>query len=214
MGQGHVTVVAVQVGNYLGRGAEYVNCLHRSVEKCITVPHRFVCVTDDPTGLRDGIETLPADDNAPGWWQKICLFRPGRFKDADRILFIDLDTIILRNIDDIASYDGGFAGTGNFRTGGPPFSSCMMAWQNGTMHHLYTKWIAANRPMDRWGDDEWIRNTELNTAKLNRIFPGIRSYKYHHLKDDPGDARVVIFMARPKPHTLTEAWVREAWRPE
>lgn len=209
-----LTLCCVQVQNYQGCGADYVNSLHRACNLYVTVPHRFVCVTDDPAGLHDGIETMEPDPGAPGWWQKLTLLRPGRFKNAGRILFIDLDTIILRNIDDVASYDGPFAGTGNFRTGGAPFSSCMMAWQNGSMHHLYTRWIEANRPMDRWGDDEWIRNTEPNTAKLNRKFPGIKSYKFHHLKDDPGDARIVIFVARPKPHTLTEAWVREAWRPE
>jgi hypothetical protein len=209
-----LTVCCVQVGNYQGRGADYVNALYRACELYITVPHRFVCVTDDATGLKEGIETLPADDDAPGWWQKICLFRPGHFAGNGRILFIDLDTIILGNIDDIASYDGGFAGTGNFRNGTAPFSSCMMAWQNGTMHHLYTRWIEASRPMDRWGDDEWIRNTEPVTAKLNRLYPGIRSYKYHHLRDDPGDARVVIFMAVPKPHQFLDTeWVRNAWHP-
>lgn len=208
-----LTICCVQVQNYCGNGAGYVNALHRAIRTHITVPFRFVCITDDTNGLDDHIKTLDADPDAPGWWQKLTLFKRGRFNDADRILFIDLDTIILKNIDDVASYQGGFAGTGNFRSGGPPFSSCMMAWKNGTMHHLWEKWIALNRPMTRWGDDEWIRNTELETAKLNRLFPGICSYKFHKLKDDPGDARIVIFMARPKPHELTEAWVREAWRP-
>ena len=37
-------------------GAEYVNRLYRMVQKNLTIPHRFVCFTDNSEGLSDGIE--------------------------------------------------------------------------------------------------------------------------------------------------------------
>ena len=210
-----LTVCCVETGNYKGRGRDYVHALANGVRRHVTVPYRFACLTDNPDGLDDRIEVLTPPDGlkGSGWWNKLFLFSPGLFRDADRILFFDLDTIILKNIDDIASYDGGFAGMGNFRNGGWPFSSCMMAWQNGTMTHLWSDWNALGRPVTTYGDDEFIRNHEPNTAKLNRIFPGIQSYKFHKLKSDPKDARVVIFVQRPKPHDLIEDWVRASWTP-
>lgn len=37
-------------------GPEYVNRLRESVRRFYVKPHRFLCFTDDPTGLRQGIE--------------------------------------------------------------------------------------------------------------------------------------------------------------
>ena len=37
-------------------GAEYVNRLYRGVKANLSGPFRFVCVTDDPTGLVEGVE--------------------------------------------------------------------------------------------------------------------------------------------------------------
>ena len=36
-------------------GPEYVNRLHSMVSRHLTIPHRFVCLTDDKTGLNAGI---------------------------------------------------------------------------------------------------------------------------------------------------------------
>ena len=40
-------------------GASYVNRLYDMVERNTTVPHRFVCFTDDANGLNPNIETRP-----------------------------------------------------------------------------------------------------------------------------------------------------------
>ena len=65
-------------------GAEYANRLYKMVEKNLTVPHRFVCFTDDPTGLDAGIEVL-FDDRGE---------KPGfMFSDAD-LLGIPLRIVI------------------------------------------------------------------------------------------------------------------------
>ena len=39
--------------------AEYVNVLYRMVTRNLTVPHNFVCFTEDPTGLDMGIQVKP-----------------------------------------------------------------------------------------------------------------------------------------------------------
>ena len=47
-------------------GADYVNRLYRGVSANLSRPFRFVCVTDDPSGLAAGIETAPFDEQPPG----------------------------------------------------------------------------------------------------------------------------------------------------
>src|SRR4029077_4234365 len=73
------------------------------------VEGRFVCFTDRPHELPEGIGTAPLPADLPGWWSKLALFRKGLFPDGDRVLFFDLDTLIVGAIDRLAAYNGDFA---------------------------------------------------------------------------------------------------------
>ena len=62
-------------------GPEYVNRLHTMVEKNLTIPHRFVCFTDNGEGLNEGIEIRPLpemtlDKSLPErGWRKLTVFQ-------------------------------------------------------------------------------------------------------------------------------------------
>ena len=40
-------------------GPEYVNRLRNGVTRNLSYPHRFICFTDDSTGIEQGIEIFP-----------------------------------------------------------------------------------------------------------------------------------------------------------
>ena len=40
-------------------GPEYVNRLRKGVNRHLSYSHRFICFTDDPTGIEEGIEIFP-----------------------------------------------------------------------------------------------------------------------------------------------------------
>jgi hypothetical protein len=73
----------------------------------LTVPYEFVCVTDRPQELPDGVRGVAMDPTvfAPGTrYAKLMLFRRGIAGVlGDRILYFDLDAAVVRNIDAIAS---------------------------------------------------------------------------------------------------------------
>ena len=62
-------------------GARDVNNLARGVRRHLSRPHRFICFTDDPSGLHPGVEALPLPDlglppgSGDSRWQKLALFR-------------------------------------------------------------------------------------------------------------------------------------------
>lgn len=96
-----LTVVCLKWGEKYG--TDYVNKLSAMVRRNLTLPYRFVCMTDNPRGLN--CETAPLIRDLAGWWGKITLFShtlPGR------LLFFDLDTVITGNIDGFAKYAGPF----------------------------------------------------------------------------------------------------------
>jgi len=90
--------------------ATYVNKLYHAVERNLTIPHRFVCVTDDPVGIE--CETIPLWD----WGREFgrCFTRLKMFDPAmrrvfgKRVLCIDLDTVVTGNLDKIFSHEEDF----------------------------------------------------------------------------------------------------------
>jgi len=88
-------------------GPEYVNNLARGVRKHLALPHRFICFTDDATGLDSGIEALPLPELGlpPGHkdsrWQKLALFRKDLAGLSGTALFLDLDLVVF---DDLAPF--------------------------------------------------------------------------------------------------------------
>lgn len=71
----------------------WVYKLKKSIERNVTIEHNFYCLSD--TELQCKYYTLHKDT---GWWNKIQLFRKDLF--FGETLFFDLDTIILKNIDE------------------------------------------------------------------------------------------------------------------
>lgn len=86
-------------------GARDVNNLARGVRRHLARPHRFICFTDDPSGLHPGIEALPLPDLGlpPGSgdtrWQKLALFRRDLGGLEGTALFLDLDLVIVGPLD-------------------------------------------------------------------------------------------------------------------
>lgn len=78
--------------------AAHVNALYNGVQKNTTIAHRFICFTDDPTGVE--CETMPIPENETGWWGKLSLFKKSLYDIHGVILFIDLDMHINNSIDE------------------------------------------------------------------------------------------------------------------
>lgn len=84
---------------------DHVRILRNMVARNLTVPHRFVCVTDDEI---EDIETIKLDwaKNIPGTvFIRLMQHRPDykRLIKADRVLSLDIDMVITGNIDHIVS---------------------------------------------------------------------------------------------------------------
>jgi len=208
-------IVCVQKGNYLGRGAEYVSKLHDMVIRNLAegTEGEFVCFTDDPDlGYSEGVTTRPLPDGLEGWWNKLWLFSPGLFPSGDRIVFFDLDTLILSALDEIVQCPSEFAMLDDFyRPGG--FQSSVMTWRSGFGTHLWEEYRIAGYPThDLGGDQSWIEK-RTNPDSLQGLFPeSFVSYKVHCQKYPPKGSRVVVFHGEPRPHDVHYGWVPDVWK--
>lgn len=97
-------------------GPEYVNRLYSGVRRNLSVPVRFICMTENSDGFHPDIEVLPlpiepflepmnaalAVANRQGAMRKTSLFKPGLIPDLDGpILGFDLDVVVTGSLDDI-----------------------------------------------------------------------------------------------------------------
>jgi hypothetical protein len=97
------TVICMRWGTRYG--SDYVNRLHAMVRRNTDRPLRFVCFTDDATGLEPGIEPKPLPPitlpERVRWkpWRKISLWAETLDGLDGDVLFFDVDLIVTGSID-------------------------------------------------------------------------------------------------------------------
>ena len=101
-------------------GPDYVNKLASMVRRNMSRPYRFVCLTDDTTGIDPAIEThplpaigIPEFDAATGWtrlhgWLKVTVFAAPLYDLTGPTLFLDVDIVITGPLDAFFDPPGDF----------------------------------------------------------------------------------------------------------
>ncbi len=191
--------------------------------------HRFICLTDivAETWFEEStfISYVPLTEGFPGWWSKIEVFKPpvgGHWCHVgDPILYIDLDTVITRDISHLfGAVDCDLVLLRDFYRLQTHMGTGMMGWTAGQMSQIYDTFVASpDKFMRQFRSDQefiqmlippsWVRFWQDE-------FPGhVVSYKIHCTRGLPGKAHVVCFHGKPRPNSeqvRTESpWMREKW---
>lgn len=214
----------------------YVNRLFYGVRRNSTVPFIFHCFTDNGEGLDPGIECHPLPHaNVTGWWQKLYLFSDD-LPIKGRILFLDLDTLIVKNIDHYITHDTGFwvlrdlwVPKSSRRMG-----SAVMNFEIGSRPHVWNEFLknpeANVKKTLPHGDQRWIQNQDLkNDRKFwQDKYPGeIVSFKSECRRGVPKNAKIICYHGTPSiEESITKTtkaqrfvipptpWVKEYWKDE
>ncbi len=215
----------------------YVNNLYYMVERRLTVPHRFICFTDDIAGLDPNIETRPFENGAlVGWWQKLTLFKETVSDLTGTILFLDLDVVILQNIDELATLPGNglfaireFAlkkkfGLRLFPNKG--INSSVMKFDIGSLSFVWDMFeMHKDQALAMHGDQDWISHCLLEKGVDINYWPSGWCYSFkwgtNFLKNRffdrdknaiPADGKICIFHGDPNPHECDGLeWVKSNW---
>jgi hypothetical protein len=189
---------------------EHVRWLKRQVARHLTLPHRFVCLSNVEI---DGVETIPLTEGWPGWWNKIELFR----HDLGRVLYFDLDTVIVGSLDEMAAHEHQFTALQALsKNQGRCLNSGLMAWQGPRLDVFEAFRDDAARHMrdcrvrGNWGDQGFLNRHVGHWDAWQEMFPGrVVSYKLH-LKQrlpPPAGVSVVCFHGKPRPWEVNHSWV-------
>jgi len=196
---------------------EYVYKLKAMIERNTTVPFRFVCLSDRPL---KGIETRILKPGMEGWWNKLQLFDP-HHELNNRIVYLDLDTIITGNIDWLMNYRGEFMGIEDL--------GCINPWQPHLKNKMQTGIIAFDRSKNFmiWtefvmglssvvktfrGDGEYLEYLLKGRDLVQRLYGNvIKSYKYQVYPDRPDkETSIICFHGRPSIIEATNTEVQTA----
>jgi hypothetical protein len=188
-------IVCIKVGS--AYGPEYVNRLHAMVTRHTTRPHEFLCLTDDALGVT--CPTAPIDTDLPGWWAKLVLFKPHWALKDRRVVFLDLDTIIVGNVDFLLDYQGPLAILRDFYYP-RGWGSAVMSIAPGYGQEVWTQFREVPNVA---GDQDWIQYCLRYSEKWQDLAPyQLVSYKVHCQPVVPKEAAIVCFHGVPKPADL------------
>lgn len=201
----NVVCVLKTGGDY---GPDHVKKLYNDVINNLRVPHRFICVTDDPSGVP--CDALPLRHGWPGWWSKIELFRSDLLPSGPK-MYLDLDTRVVRSISDIV-LGHKFTVLTNFWSD-ERIGSGLMAWDTD-LSAIYRsfcidpeRFMAEYTTTERWGDQGFIRfNTPVPMERWQQKFPGrVVSFKRHCVPNNgvPLSASIVCFHGQPRPWQMS-----------
>lgn len=95
-------------------GPEYVNRLRNGVARNLSYSHRFICFTDDPRGIDEGIEIFPLPslglppNHQDLRWRKLALLGKDVFGLTGAALFLDLDLVVVHRLEPFFDLPGSF----------------------------------------------------------------------------------------------------------
>ena len=218
-----ITFVAVKTGTKYSE--EYLFKLAAGIMKHCPVPFELLCITDRPSDVPAVWQIYDCSaDGLDTWWAKMLIFAP-ELPARGRVIFLDLDTIILGDLGPLCALKPIFGICENWQKiyGHPTwpckYGSCVMSFEAGSL--VKEIWEPFNldredyiRNAGKFGDQFTIGELYPDATLLNRELPGF----FVHLKKDlyfkppKKDARVLIFGGKPKPHECDQKWVRELWQ--
>jgi len=195
-------------------GPEWVWALKRGVNRWLdTSTFEFRCLSDVP-GI--GMWRIPLRYDWPGWWAKLELFRPDAFPAGETVLYLDLESLPVGWLTDIASYAGPFAMIRDLLHPPRGMQSGVMAFTPGDVTAaIWEAWMRdpAGHMRKFRGDGEWL-NANSQPDVLQDIYPGqIVSIRREARMGPPAGARIVCahgpLMQLNSP---TSGWAHKQWR--
>ncbi len=214
----------------------HVNALQRMVAAHLSLPHRFICVTDSPQGLAPGVEFFETPEPArnlgliaspegprfPSCYRRLWSFSEEAKALGDRILVIDIDLVVMRSIDHVFARPEEFVGWRPYRDWGPKekirFGGGIYLLKTGTRVHVWEEFQSAHSIKKaraagyRGSDQAWISYKLAEREVYFDKRSGLYSVRDLNREGSlPTDACIVQFNGNEKPWQSRLPWARTQW---
>lgn len=220
---------------------EYVNVLARGYKRNLSMPHRFVCVTEETNGFSSDVEVFPLPPEAleaarlaspegprfPASYRRLWAFSEQAKALGDWILMTDIDCVVTGPVDPLIQYalENGhdFVGWRPSSLWGIEDRIAGGNWllRAGSRAQVWNKFsreaaVKARKVGYRGSDQAWISYCLAKTAAVWPRHCGIyqaQQMKKHGFRLLPVDAKIVHFNGALKPWSFGNVpWINSAWK--
>jgi hypothetical protein len=222
--------------------AEHVHLLRDMVRRHYQAPHRFICITDDATGLDPDVEVVslwedfreipsPHGGGHPSCYVRLKAFAPEMVSVlGERFVSVDLDCVVTGDLTELWNRDEDFViwrHGPTSRQNGPlsRFNGSMWMLRAGTRPDVWSRFHGAESGREAYragyhgSDQGWFQYVMGGDQACWTEAHGVYSYKYQvvakHHGHLPANARMVFFHGKPDPweqEPQRRDWVREHYR--
>ena len=222
-----VNVVCMKWGDKYS--SEYVNKLYAMVQKHLNIAHNFICLTDDTSGIRKEVQTLPIptikvparNDVSP--WRKLLMFSKKIGKIKGKTLFLDLDMVIVDNIDCFFTFSDEFCIIENWTQKGRGIgNSSVYAFKFGKYEFVLKEFVEnMDEILQKYDNEQIYLSKRIGNIKF---WPDewCKSFKIHCLPGGllnlfftpkmPKGAKIIVFHGNPKPEDAIAGKWPGSWR--
>lgn len=216
--------------------SEYVNRLYSMTQRHLTVEHEFICFTENTHGINKNIRTEPLPNLAvTGWWYKVW-FLSNELPITGTLLFLDLDLIVFRNIDNLFLYkpEKNFCiirdfnrhirsswdrmNSSVFRTKIGHHNSQYQSFKSNLQHYTRNMqgdqdWMFKNIKDFAFWPDEWIQSYkwEMRNKHELGIVNGKRNFRTPGIPKILDNTSIAVFHGDPNIHECVDRWPIENW---
>lgn len=220
-----------------GYTAQDVVRLFESVRKNTNLPLKFVCVTDDPSGIPSWIRTAPIIDEksvveAGGCFRRLPMFGDrAREWIGERFLNLDLDALVVGDLTPILSRTEDFIGWWPDQQANRKFrlNGSMIMMTAGSRRQVWDEFRIDHPLLDDRGDFRNPVYEDSDQAWINRILDaekeaawgvddGVYRYGTEIYKAGgglPANARIIFFPGKFKPWSELSLerspWLQQYW---
>ena len=215
-------------------GAEHVNILYHSIQRNTTIPHRFICVTDNDKGLHPDIEVVPLWNfcqELGGCYNRLYIFSDEvKSIFGERFIALDLDCVVTGNIDHILNRTEDFIineydikanrhATHQYYNGGIIMMDAgarKQVWDEFDPHTTPQLIQPRKDKIELVGSDQaWIAHLLGAGEQTFGKSDGIYDFrKLDNKQKLPEDAAIVMFAGKRDPLTEYQRckWIRDHWK--
>lgn len=220
---------------------EHVNTQRRNFARHLSIPHRFICVTDEPTGLDPEVEFFktpaaaleagqvqtPEAGRFPSCYRRLWNFSAAARALGERLLCVDIDAIAVSDLTPLLDRQEQFVGWRPLMKWGAldRIGGGLYLLESGSRTEVWERFAGGQHTKTarlagyRGSDQAWM---SYCLGKDVAVWPpGSGLYSIRDLSTDrlqcnggkalPADARLVQFNGPVKPWDSALPWVRADW---
>jgi hypothetical protein len=204
--------------------SKYVNNLYYGVRDHTDLKFEFICFTNEKLDLDENIQVRPFKMPVlDGVLPRLYMFSKEAGLFGHQVLCIDIDVIIVGSLNRLMGYQGLFCSRSDFGRDRKPDGDVMSFKACEETEDLFWKPLISDLKetmrITQGRERFWIWHVTEKNKATNNLWDDYAPRQVVSYKRDvkrigavPRDARIISCHGHPRPHQVTDKWIKDYWK--